>query len=1162
MAELPSGVFTFLATDIEGSVELWQRNEVAMSVALARHDRILRETVLLYGGRVVKGSGDGIWAVFARPTPAFDAALAIQAAMRATVWGEPGELRVRVAIHAGAAELRDGDYYGSTPNRLARLVERVRGRQILVSEATVTLAGPEATTRFTLRAIGELRLRNMREPLRAFELASPGSDDDDSEDDSDSGVASFVPSYAFPRPGRLVGRSPELDALWAAVERGRESAQVILIAAPAGIGKSTLTGELVRRARSLGALCLAGGAYEQGGAMLLGPLHEALADFLLSQPVERLDALLDTVLDDLALVVPELTYHLHRPRQADGPPDLDRLSGAVFMCLLRLAARHPILLCLEDLHIADDATLRLLRQLTRRAGRLPLVLCLTFRADEIPAGSELERLVAALTREGATRVDPSPLDRDETGQLIASLLDGPASERLRDSLYATTEGNPLFLEQTVLALREQGQIGRAGRVWHGASDAEVSLPTIVRDVLEQRLERLSQRCAGTVAMAAVLGQTFELDALSGAVGSPPILGVIEDLEEALRARVLREVPSGYAFTHALLREAAYGKLSAPRRIWMHARAGEALERLAGSRASDRAAELAYHFYASRAGADSRDKALRYSLEAGRRAAALMLHREALRHFANVCDLIDRDGATVSQMTHLDVLDGRQNAERSLGLWRPLIETCERILSLADDPIKRARAHSSIGHAWQRVGDMVAAERACDDTLRDLEGLPATREVTVMRLQVSADKSYLLFLQGRYDEQAEIGDAMLPVARELGLPEPLWRTHNVIATAAQGRGQLDRARKHFTAYLASAIEMGDPLSQALAHSNLGILHQYAGSFVDARVQLERALELRREAGAEQRDVNTLQRLGWVCLGEGDLAGAFELGARALDLATRASDRWASDCHDLLGTIASLHADWPTATAHFEAALQLRKHGPHVVGRVQTRLGFGMVRQRTGDWPGARTLYADALAIASSISPSPWLVAARRQLGLLLCQAGERDGLELVRAALELAETMPLSIQFAPTLLAAVEAGLYGDDRAAAVCAVERALASGLTVEVQVELLCTLARLLADGGDLEAAEQQLVPARILTIRLGAVRTRCLLSEAEGVLAAVRGDTGSAAVAFDQALAVAREAGLPYEQARLLAASGATEAFDSARREAMLAEARVLLRNLSSA
>jgi class 3 adenylate cyclase/tetratricopeptide (TPR) repeat protein len=1153
-------VYTFLGTDIVGSLSHWQRDEAAMSVALARHDQILREVVARHGGHVFKGSGDGVWAVFPEPGPALDAALTIQSAMRSTSWGTTEDLRVRVAVHSGGAEFRDGDFYGQTPNLLSRLIERVRGGQILVSEATVQRIDVDVATASTIRSVGELRLRGLRETTHAFELVQPGGDADGASW-QDVGQW-YVPSYSFPIPGQLVGRARELAGLWAVLEQGREAPQVALISAPAGTGKSTLVGELVRRAQATGTLCLAGGAYEQAGVIPLGPIREALADYLLSQPADSLHALLGDALADLALVMPEITRHLGSPERGEGRPDLDRLSGAVFACLRALAEEQPVLLCLEDLHSTDDGTLGLIRYVMRRAGKLRLVLCLTFRGEEVLSGQELERLIAALTREGAVPIDLAPFDRDQTGELIASLLEGPASERLRDLLYATTEGNPLFLEQSVLALREQGKISRAGRVWHDTVDVELSLTTVSRGLLGERLSRLSRRCHATVAMAAVLGQTFEYDALIGAVAPTDILHLVEDLEEAERAHVLREMPSGYAFTHALLRRALYDSLSAARRRWLHGQVGESIERLAGSRTDEYAAELAYHF--SNAGTDRalRAKALQYSLAAGRHADRLFLHHEALEHFKRVCDLVEREGVDIEPEVHLEVLTCRQAAERGLGYWLPVIATCERILTLTDDPLKRAIAHTSIGQARQRVGDMAAAERSCDAASKELEGLPDRPEVAALRLQILADKGYLLFLQGRYDEQFEIGAVMLPVARQLGELGPIQRTHNMIATAAQGSGQLDLALEHFSTSLALTIRAGDRLVEALAHSNLGILYQYRGEFEQARVELTRALDLRRELGAERRDINTLQRLGWVSLGEGDLETAIELGERARDLATRASDRWAADCHDLLGTIRTLQTAWSAATSHFEEAVALRQHGPHVVGRVQTLLGYGTLRQQTGDRVGARELYTSALDIANSITPSPWLVAARRQLGRLDCLAGASGGLELIRAAVDLAETMPRSIQYGATLLAAVECGLWRDDRDSALNALERALASGLTAEIRIDVLCALARYQIEAYDLAAGEQRIVSARALVERLGTPRARCVLLEVEGLLAAAQGDAQAASAVFDRALALAHETGLAAEQTRLAAVFEASGARERLKVDPLLAETRRAREQLGTA
>ncbi|HWQ14108.1 MAG TPA: helix-turn-helix domain-containing protein [Roseiflexaceae bacterium] len=127
LAVPPGGTITFLFTDIEGSTALWERDREAMSAALARHDAILRASVAARGGEVVKTLGDGMHAAFASAADALGAAHAAQGALVTEPWGAVGSIRVRMALHSGAAEARDGDYYGPALNRAARLLEAASG---------------------------------------------------------------------------------------------------------------------------------------------------------------------------------------------------------------------------------------------------------------------------------------------------------------------------------------------------------------------------------------------------------------------------------------------------------------------------------------------------------------------------------------------------------------------------------------------------------------------------------------------------------------------------------------------------------------------------------------------------------------------------------------------------------------------------------------------------------------------------------------------------------------------------------------------------------------------------------------------------------------------------------------------------------------------------
>jgi class 3 adenylate cyclase len=134
--ELPSGTVTFLFTDLANSTRLWEDHPEAMKDASARHDAILRDAVQGHHGHVVKTTGDGVHAVFASAIDAVEATVAAQRALCAESWGETGPLRVRMGLHTGEADQREGDYFGTTLNRAARLMAIGHGGQVVVSAAT------------------------------------------------------------------------------------------------------------------------------------------------------------------------------------------------------------------------------------------------------------------------------------------------------------------------------------------------------------------------------------------------------------------------------------------------------------------------------------------------------------------------------------------------------------------------------------------------------------------------------------------------------------------------------------------------------------------------------------------------------------------------------------------------------------------------------------------------------------------------------------------------------------------------------------------------------------------------------------------------------------------------------------------------------------------
>ncbi len=228
----PSGSVTFLFTDIEGSTRLWERHPDAMGRALRLHDRLLREAIVAHGGHVFKTVGDAFCVAFPDAPAAAAAALASQLALKREDWPPPGRLHVRMALHTGRAEERDGDYYGRPLNRCARIEGLAHGDQVLLSEDAAALVSGQLPAGATLDDLGSHRLRDLTRPERIFLLRHPELPD------------SYPPLRSLDaRPNNLpvrsasfVGRERELLAIKDRLQQTR----LLTLKGVGGLGKTSL----------------------------------------------------------------------------------------------------------------------------------------------------------------------------------------------------------------------------------------------------------------------------------------------------------------------------------------------------------------------------------------------------------------------------------------------------------------------------------------------------------------------------------------------------------------------------------------------------------------------------------------------------------------------------------------------------------------------------------------------------------------------------------------------------------------------------------------------------------------------------------------------------------------------------------------------------------
>lgn len=646
---------TFLLTDIEGSTAAWEADADAMAVALARHDELVEQVVTSRGGRLIKtrGEGDATFSVFDRPSAAAAAAIELQDAIVHEPWALSEPMRVRVALHTGEAELRDGDYFGRAVNRAARLRSLATGGQILCSGATAELVIDSLPDHVALADLGRRELRNLARPEHVFELRLETAGDLPQSVSPDVPMERPALPAVLAGPGPFVGRGDELQrlfAVWQTALAGGTNA--VLIAGEPGVGKTRLAGEWSRQAYDQGALVIYGRCDEDLGAPYQ-PFAEALRALVPCLGTKGLRGLRGV--EALLALVPGLTDilpDLAAPTRAD--PDTERyaLFDAVVAVLTVASASAPVVLILDDLHWAAKPTLLLLRHLLRFGEQARLQIIGTYRSTDLDRSHPLAAMLADLHRDGSgNRIQLSGLDEDDVTAYVAEA--GYHDEELARALASVTGGNPFFLIEALRHVDESG-----GR-WD-----QSTLPQGVREAVSRRLTRLLPETNKALAAAAVVGSRFALELVERVVGDD----LVDAFDEACKAGIVIEEPGGrYRFNHALVRQSLLAELPSVRRMRLHQRIAATLESQPGAD-DELLAELAHHYFEC-AWAGNAAKAVEYCRRAADQAMARLAYEGA-------ADLYDHALHALEEID--DELPDRDDQAAEL-----LVARCEALLAAGD-----------------------------------------------------------------------------------------------------------------------------------------------------------------------------------------------------------------------------------------------------------------------------------------------------------------------------------------------------------------------------------------------------------------------------------------------------------------------------------------------
>ncbi len=937
---------TVLFADMKGSMEMVaDRDPEAARKILDPVLQLMMDAVHRYEGTVNQVMGDGIMALFGAPVAHEDhavracyAALGIQDAIRRqtdqTRRTHGVEVQVRVGLNSGevvvgsiGSDLRmDYTAVGQTTHLAARMEQLAPPGATRITASTLRLA--EGFVQVT--DLGPVPVKGIDTPVVVYDLVGAGQ------------VRTRLQAAAARGLSHFVGRDAELEQLRTALEQaqGGRGAVVAVVGEP-GVGKSRLFHELAHSHRVSGCLTLDTRSVAYGRATAYLPVIDLLRSYLRIDEGDdtrairaRVTGHVLTLDEGLKDAISPILWLLDALPGEDAFGRLEpaqrrqRTLDALKRLLLRESRVQPVILIVEDLHWIDGETQALLDALVESLPTARVLLLVNYRP-------EYGHGWAGKTHYRQIRIDALP--PASAAELLRGLVGvGVDLEPLKRLLIASTEGNPLFLEESVRTLVETGALaGDRGAYRLTRPIEHMQIPASVQAILAARIDRLAPEDKRLLQAAAVIGKDVPLplllavaDVREGEVR--PAMGRLQAAEFLYETRLFPDLE--YTFKHALTHEVTYGSLLHDRRRDLHATAARAIESLSQDRRAEQLERLAHHVFHGEQWA----LAVTYLREAGAKALARSAHREATIHLEHA----------LTALQHLP-----DTAEtRALGI--------DLRLELAPAVAGSAR----YGDLLQRMTEAEPLAEALGDRSR------------LGRVLLRLSQAVRMF--GEYARAQDLGRRAVAVAEATGDPflrsESLHRLGQIHLGVGDSATAIDLLRRSVEVLgpLAGTAEPSGFIRGVGPHAWLGYALGYRGEFGEATSQGRYALRLAESANRPGNLLAALGTLGLTLLEQGDVSGAIQVLERGLALCeTWAILDWSITLESSLGVALALAGRFEEAIAMQRRAEAEEPHAPQ---------GF----------PAARILrFGETCALASRLDQA----RAQAQEGLGLAQAGgERGG----------------------------------------------------------------------------------------------------------------------------------------------------------------------------
>ncbi len=670
----------------------------------------------------------------------------------------------------------------------------------------------------------------------------------------------------------FVGRKKELNTLRKNLKDVKKNGvKTLFVEGEAGGGKTSLVSKLKPFAHELGFKFVTGTCQSETSDPYL-PFKEAFSDYIERDTEEQEKT-------SMAFIGQTSDETVQDKNLFDAKKEETFYETTNY--IKQLAKDDPIVVFLDDLQWVDKATLDILAYMDGKLGAVPVFFIGAYRPEDVSENHHLVEMMHRLRRENRLeKIELEPLSYEDTKETIKGVLGKEeVPQYFVKRLHEKTEGNPLFIKESLRHMVEEGKIDLENDRFPDRSD-EVSFSELVYNVIERRVNRLDDDTIKITEMGSVIGKEIPFDLLRETSNIDEI-DMLDHIDMLIGNQLWDEDPTEekFYFSHELIQETVYESIKKLKRKLLHKRVANNIEELYQNDIERWYSDLAKHHR----GAENYSQALEYNLKAGKKAEEVYAHEDAIEMYQKSLTLIGK--VEDPENTKVEIWEKMSDAYKLLGEYEKCRDYLDKICDEEGSSVDALRAYRKKSRAWLEQGHWKKASDSVETALElEVEEESAKKEI----IHLMSTKGWVKLRAAEHEESLKIFQEEKELCEELDDDKLLAKSLHDLGTIHYEIEKFDKSRSFFEEAIEIREELDDIQELISSINNLGLVYMYRGKWDEAKDQFERGLEKCEEIGDTQGICIALNNLGDVYREKGKFQKALDHFNRGMEKAERISN----------------------------------------------------------------------------------------------------------------------------------------------------------------------------------------------------------------------------------------------------------------------------------